>query len=233
MQRTPSIQTEFTGFENALRHAGNPLDMQWDAVTSSGRRINQQRINSKFSRNQLRQQYPGMSLERAGYQQGYNLTTQTRSQNARNIARKIAEEQRQRGIHKHGGGNKQQLAYKVARQGVFGAAAGLRSRNMSYPGHLERAINATPYTYTYNHMTPKNKLESEIWRYNQGYSPHWRQMQGYKKGGKIPKAGFYKLHKGEVVIPASRVKSIDKAIKNAGLKPLRKHCKECLHPNKK
>ena len=49
-----------------------------------------------------------------------------------------------------------------------------------------------------------------------------------KKGGKIPKSGLYKLHKGEVVVPAHRVKTVDKALKKSGRKPLKKVCKDCL-----
>ena len=49
-----------------------------------------------------------------------------------------------------------------------------------------------------------------------------------KKGGKIPKAGLYKLHKGEVVVPASRVKTVDKALRQAGKKPLKKKCRACF-----
>lgn len=50
----------------------------------------------------------------------------------------------------------------------------------------------------------------------------------YKKGGKIPKAGLYKLHKGEVVVPAHRVKTVDKALRKDGKKPLKKVCKNCV-----
>lgn len=44
----------------------------------------------------------------------------------------------------------------------------------------------------------------------------------YKKGGKIKKTGLVKAHKGEVVVPAHRVKTVDKALKQAGMKPLKK-----------
>ena len=50
----------------------------------------------------------------------------------------------------------------------------------------------------------------------------------YKKGGKIPKSGLYRLHKGEVVVPAHRVKTVDNALKKAGRKPLKKVCKTCV-----
>ena len=50
----------------------------------------------------------------------------------------------------------------------------------------------------------------------------------FKKGGKIPKAGLYKLHKGEVVVPAHRVKTVDKALRKDGKKPLKKVCKNCV-----
>ena len=39
-------------------------------------------------------------------------------------------------------------------------------------------------------------------------------------GGKIKKTGLYKLHKGEIVIKASRVNVVKNAVKKAGLKPL-------------
>lgn len=54
----------------------------------------------------------------------------------------------------------------------------------------------------------------------------------FKKGGKIPKSGLYKLHKGEVVVPAHRVKTVDKALKKCRLKPLKKACKDCMLTNK-
>ena len=54
----------------------------------------------------------------------------------------------------------------------------------------------------------------------------------FKKGGKIPKSGLYKLHKGEVVVPAHRVKTVDKALKKYRLKPLKKVCKDCVMTNK-
>jgi len=53
-----------------------------------------------------------------------------------------------------------------------------------------------------------------------------------KKGGKIPKSGLYKLHKGEVVVPAHRVKTVDKALKKDGKKPLKKVCKDCVMTKK-
>jgi len=52
--------------------------------------------------------------------------------------------------------------------------------------------------------------------------PPSTQPPEYKKGGKIRKTGFAKLHKGELVIPASRVTSVEKAVKMAGMKPLKK-----------
>lgn len=44
----------------------------------------------------------------------------------------------------------------------------------------------------------------------------------YKKGGKVAKTGMALVHRGEVVVPASRVASVDKALKKAGMKPLKK-----------
>ena len=50
----------------------------------------------------------------------------------------------------------------------------------------------------------------------------------FKKGGRIPKAGIYKLHKGEVVVPSHRVKTVDNALKKSGRSPLKKECKTCI-----
>jgi len=47
-----------------------------------------------------------------------------------------------------------------------------------------------------------------------------RVISSFKDGGKVHKTGVYKLHKNEVVVPASRVKAVRKAVKKAGLKPL-------------
>jgi hypothetical protein len=40
--------------------------------------------------------------------------------------------------------------------------------------------------------------------------------------GMVKRTGMYKLHKGEVVLPKLRVKSVDKALKADGKKPLKK-----------
>jgi len=47
-----------------------------------------------------------------------------------------------------------------------------------------------------------------------------RVISSFKDGGKVGKTGVYKLHKNEVVVPASRVRAVRKAVKKAGLKPL-------------
>lgn len=47
-------------------------------------------------------------------------------------------------------------------------------------------------------------------------------VQEFKKGGKVKKTGLAKVHKGELVVPAHRVASVEKAVKKAGLKPLKK-----------
>jgi hypothetical protein len=49
-----------------------------------------------------------------------------------------------------------------------------------------------------------------------------KKIDEFKKGGKVKKTGLALVHKGEVVIPAHRVETVDKALKKAGLKPLRK-----------
>ena len=67
----------------------------------------------------------------------------------------------------------------------------------------------------------------------EGQLPNLNGKQAhFKKGGKIPKAGLYKLHKGEVVVPAHRVKTVDKALKKSGRKPLKKVCKNCVMTKK-
>lgn len=49
-----------------------------------------------------------------------------------------------------------------------------------------------------------------------------RPSMEYKKGGMVKKTGLALVHKGELVVPATRVKSVEKAVKKAGLKPLKK-----------
>ena len=43
-----------------------------------------------------------------------------------------------------------------------------------------------------------------------------------KTGGLIKQTGVYTLHKGEVVVPAHRVKTVDKALKKDKKVPLKK-----------
>lgn len=43
-----------------------------------------------------------------------------------------------------------------------------------------------------------------------------------KKGGLVKKTGLIYAHKGEVVIPATRVATVEKVLKKAGLKSLKK-----------
>jgi len=52
--------------------------------------------------------------------------------------------------------------------------------------------------------------------------PELAAMMGFKKGGKVKATGVYMLHKNEIVIPANRVAAVVKAVKAAGLKPLKK-----------
>jgi hypothetical protein len=54
----------------------------------------------------------------------------------------------------------------------------------------------------------------------------------YKKGGQIKKSGLYRLHKGEVVVPAYKVKTVDKALHQINKKKLKKKCKTCILTNK-
>jgi len=44
----------------------------------------------------------------------------------------------------------------------------------------------------------------------------------YKTGGVVKRTGIIKAHKGEIVVPKARVASVVKAVKAAGLKPLKK-----------
>lgn len=46
--------------------------------------------------------------------------------------------------------------------------------------------------------------------------------EGFKKGGQVKKTGLALVHKGEVVVPATRVKEVDAALKKAGKRPLKK-----------
>ena len=52
--------------------------------------------------------------------------------------------------------------------------------------------------------------------------PRRLQPPSRKTGGIIKKTGVYTLHKGEVVVPATRVKSVDMALKKDKKKPLKK-----------
>lgn len=51
--------------------------------------------------------------------------------------------------------------------------------------------------------------------------PNVTAPPSYQKGGMIPRTGVYLLHKGEVVVPAHRVKTVKKAMRKAGMKPLK------------
>lgn len=48
------------------------------------------------------------------------------------------------------------------------------------------------------------------------------KIEEFKKGGLVKKTGIALVHKGEYVVPAHRVSSVEKAVKKAGLKPLKK-----------
>jgi len=48
-----------------------------------------------------------------------------------------------------------------------------------------------------------------------------RPLQSLKAGGLVKKTGIIKAHQGEVVVPKSRVASVVRAVKKAGLKPLK------------
>jgi len=45
---------------------------------------------------------------------------------------------------------------------------------------------------------------------------------GMKMGGEVKKTGMYKLHKGEIVVPANRVSSVNKSLIKDNKKPLKK-----------
>jgi len=48
-----------------------------------------------------------------------------------------------------------------------------------------------------------------------------RPLLEYKNGGKVKKTGIVKVHAGELVIKKERVAAVVKAVKAAGLKPLK------------
>jgi len=103
---------------------------------------------------------------------------------------------------------------------------GLNLRDHDYPIRAIISYKETPW-YT-NRRMPGTLTNKPL---GQGRNFVYRTggiMGRFKKGGKIPKAGLYKLHKGEVVVPAHRVKTVDKALKNSGRKPLKKVCKNCV-----
>lgn len=47
-------------------------------------------------------------------------------------------------------------------------------------------------------------------------------IKKFAKGGKVKETGLALVHKGEVIVPARRVQAVDKALKKAGQKPLKK-----------
>jgi hypothetical protein len=52
-------------------------------------------------------------------------------------------------------------------------------------------------------------------------APPKRPIPEFKNGGLVRVTGLAKVHKGELVVPATRVASVKKAVQKAGLKPLR------------
>ena len=53
--------------------------------------------------------------------------------------------------------------------------------------------------------------------------PDGSMMKGeMMKGGMINQTGLYKLHKGEMVVTKSRVKSVNLALQKDGKRPLKK-----------
>jgi hypothetical protein len=123
-------------------------------------------------------------------------------------------------------------------QVAFPIQSGKVLRFSEYPRNSEigNALLSTGFGYYYG-KNPKFWNEVMIPGKNFGKIRHIRTNfnypalvapGGFKKGGKIPKAGLYKLHKGEVVVPAHRVKTVDKALKKSKRKPLKKVCKNCV-----
>ena len=45
--------------------------------------------------------------------------------------------------------------------------------------------------------------------------------ESFKNGGMVRKTGLAKVHKGEVVIPKTRVQAVEKAVKKEGLKSIK------------
>lgn len=63
----------------------------------------------------------------------------------------------------------------------------------------------------------KSRKALEKYREEHGHPP-----PPFKNGGLVKKTGLALVHKGELVIPANRVEAVTKAVKKAGLKPLKK-----------
>jgi outer membrane translocation and assembly module TamA len=74
--------------------------------------------------------------------------------------------------------------------------------------------------YAYN-MNFKNEDDKRRMLEKKTEDPSHQPPQ-MKKGGEIKKTGLYQLHKGEIVIPANRVKSVEAALKKDKKKPLKK-----------
>jgi len=98
------------------------------------------------------------------------------------------------------------------------------------PGEWEPRLNAVAEIY-YNANGAIRRISThQLAGHVNNYTD---PVAAFKKGGKIPKSGLYKLHKGEVVVPANRVKTVDKALKKAGRKPLKKVCNNCAVKKKR
>lgn len=76
-------------------------------------------------------------------------------------------------------------------------------------------------------LPKQSRVVKEAWseerKKKKSSSPDERtSIQEFKKGGLVKKTGVALVHRGELVIPANKVVSVDKALRKAGMKPLKK-----------
>ena len=83
---------------------------------------------------------------------------------------------------------------------------------MNIPEFVPRAGSVSAALEQMRLRDPENKDDSHV----------VVKIPQMKSGGLVKKTGVVKLHEGEIVIPKSRVKSVEAAVKKAGLKPLKK-----------
>lgn len=90
-----------------------------------------------------------------------------------------------------------------------------------YPATLKSATPTPPQhrTSPVSNLSPLTLEPATITLKKEASEP---EVLTLKKGGMVKKTTIARLHKGEVVVPANKVAKVDKALKKAGLKPLKK-----------